>query len=29
MEPITILDLEAALDHVSSGGLLVNDWRVE
>jgi hypothetical protein len=29
MEPITILDLEAALDHVSSEGLLVHDWRVE
>jgi hypothetical protein len=28
MEPITILDLEAALDHVSSNCLLVHDWRV-
>jgi hypothetical protein len=29
MDPITIFDLEAALDHVSSDGLLVHDWRVE
>jgi hypothetical protein len=29
MEPTTILDLETALDQVSSGGLLVHDWRVE
>jgi hypothetical protein len=29
MDPITMLDLEAALDHVSSDELLVHDWRVE
>jgi hypothetical protein len=29
MEPITILELEAALDDVSSDGLLVHDWQVE
>jgi hypothetical protein len=29
MEPITIFDLEEALDHVSSDGLLVHDWRVK
>jgi hypothetical protein len=29
MEQITVLDLEAALDRVSSDGLLVHDWRVE
>jgi hypothetical protein len=29
MEPITILDLEAALDQVSTDGLLVHDWRAD
>jgi hypothetical protein len=29
MEPISILDLEAALDDVESRELLVHDWRVE
>ena len=29
MEPITIFDLEDALDDVSSDALLIHDWQVE